>query len=143
MSSIVRRVEEEDTRRVREFAEASGVVTEDIDSGFYMMESDDRQLMAIAAVDPWEHGGLLRSLVIDPKQCGLPEVMRFFDVLLSEAEQFGMEELFMVTPSPELFESLGFVKCEGEEIVPDPLKQMVDQNTGASVMRCLLKQNAV
>lgn len=142
MSSIVRKVEEEDTRRVREFAEASGVSIEDIDGGFYMLESDDRSLMAIAAIDPWENGGLLRSLVIDPKQCGLPEVMRFFDVLLSEAEQSGMEELFLATPSPELFESLGFVKLANDP-VPERLKKMTDQNAGASVMRCLLKQNVV
>lgn len=142
MSSIVRRVEEEDARSVREFAAASGISTDEINGSFYMMEKDDRRLLAIAAVEPWENCGLLRSLVIDSHCCRLPDVLRFFDVLLKEAEQSGMEELFFVTPSPELFESLGFVQCTGAG-APERLKQMTEQNDEACVMHCLFKQHVV
>lgn len=135
MRAMVRKVEENDTARVREFAEASGVSTDGIDGGFYKMEGEGQQLLAVAAVDPWEDEALLRSLVIDTKQCGMPEVIRFFDVLISEAEQSGIRALYLFTPSPQLFESFGFVKLMDEGI-PERLKQMKDDNAAASMMCC-------
>ncbi|HEX6922954.1 MAG TPA: hypothetical protein VF149_03955, partial [Bacillales bacterium] len=119
MSAVIRKAEGKDIERIKAFAVSAGVSTEGVRGAldcFYMMENDEGGLMAVVAIEPLEEDGLLRALVIDPQRCGMADVIRFFTAIVSEAEKRGFHALLLITPSPEIFESLEFGRVPGDEI---------------------------
>ncbi|HEU5139169.1 MAG TPA: hypothetical protein VFT51_04295 [Bacillales bacterium] len=138
MSSVIRQAEEKDIERIRAFTTSAGVSTEgvrgDLDC-FYIMENDFGGLMAVVAIEQlWKNDGLLRSLVLDPKKCEMADVVRFFTVVMSEADKQGLDALQLITPSPEIFESLEFKKVPESEI-PEGLRGTVNEKAEGVLMR--------
>lgn len=136
MSAIIRKAQGDDVKRVKAFATGSGVSTKGIRGAldcFYMMEDEEGGLMTVAGIEPLDGNGLLRALVIDPERCHMNDVIRFFITIVSEAEKQNLKALFLMTPTPEIFEPLGFTKVNKEEI-PEALKDASGDNKEAAVM---------
>jgi N-acetylglutamate synthase-like GNAT family acetyltransferase len=136
MSAIIRKAQGDDIKRVKSFAAESGVSTKGIRASldcFYMMEDEEGRLMTVAGIERLDGSGVLRALVIDSETCQMDDVIRFFTTIVTEAEKQHLEALFFMTPSPDIFEPLGFTKMETEEI-PEHLKEAADHHAEATVM---------
>lgn len=132
----IRRAAGKDVARVKAFAAGSGVSTEGLRGPldrFYLMENDEGRLLTVAGMDTLEEGGLLRALVINPEACEMDDVVRFFSAMVSEAERLGLRALFLRTPSPEVFEALGFAKLDTDRI-PEPIRELSEVHGDAVVM---------
>lgn len=136
MVAVIRKAGEHDIERSKAFALRSGVTFEGIGGPldrFYVMENEQGNLMAVVAIEKLDESGLLRTLVIDSELCEMGDVVRFFAAVVYEAERQGFKALLLVTPSPDIFESLGFVRASEKELL-DPLKAAVNADDKAIAM---------
>lgn len=136
MVALIRQAGEQDIEHLKRFASRSGVAFEGIGGplgSLFIMESDLGQFMAMVAIEDLKETGLLRTLVIDSDLCKMEDVVRFFATVIAEAERRGYDALMLITPSPGVFEPLGFVQAADADL-PDPVKEMAAANERAVVM---------
>jgi N-acetylglutamate synthase-like GNAT family acetyltransferase len=136
MSATIRKAEEKDKDRLGGFASTSGVSADDIRERydiFYIMEDEEGQYMATVALERWERDGILRMLVINPKKCGMEDIVEFLHKMVAVARQREIQSLYLVTPSPEIFRPFGFADADAEQ-VPEPFREKTDSNKDAVVM---------
>ena len=134
MSAVIRKANVQDMERLKSFADSSKVSMEGTygePEGYYMMENEEGRLMAMAGLESVDGLGLLRSLVIDSEMCDLSLFVRFFDAVVVSAEQTGCTGAAFMTPSPELFETLGFEKWEEtSEHAPETISKLARSAKG-------------
>lgn len=135
MSVIIRKADEKDESRLKAFAAKTNVSIQSGDFDDYsLMENEENHLMAMAGMETTGKLAVLRSLVIDPDICDLNDFILFFEALVADAEKSGYEGAVFVTPSPELFETLGFEKIMNEGI-PDSLKARAEEKATVMVKK--------
>jgi N-acetylglutamate synthase-like GNAT family acetyltransferase len=121
MNRVIRCARTEDTQRLVEFLEQAQVRTNGVEETidcFLIMEDESGNMKATIGMEPLDHAGLLRSLVMS-SQATEQDLFLLLEQMLLLAKEKRIIELFLATNkrgARRLVEHLGFKKVDKEQL---------------------------
>jgi len=110
----------EDLKDIKKLLESVEIPSDEIDAEattFFVMRDDSSRIIACIGLELFTDAALITSFAVDPTHLGDGLGATLVDKSLEEAMHAGSEAVYLCTAqAPELFQNIGFVNIDRDEL---------------------------
>jgi amino-acid N-acetyltransferase len=124
----VRSAQPDDLPAIEELLQQSGLPTAAVGAwlSHFLVADSEGEVVAVAGLESYGPSALLRSVAVNSAWRGSGLARQLIDRLLAEAQQQGVDDIYLLTTTAEhYFPRLGFACCTRDD-VPGPVQESVE-----------------